>query len=878
MPVLEELKLGDLNQLGLHKVTLGEENRKMMQKLQREQEKVRILQAACALLNSGGGVMEMQMTNMDEHPVEMGLDLEQSLRELIQSSDLQTFFETKQQGRRFYIFVKSWSSGPMSEDSSSKPRICSLSSSIYRRSGTSVLLMDSRGAFDFLKIKKKNVNILMEEPSNNVIRQDINNLDPANLIFQKDHLEYGDILRFPESQSIEFKQFSTKRIQEYVKSIIPEYISAFANTGGGYLFIGVDDKSKKVLGCPKDIVDPDSLQKVIKEAISKLPIFHFCSSKPRVTYRTKVIDVFLMGKLHSYLCVIKVDPFCCVVFQKAPISWMVEKKKGVYNLTLEKWIGMMMDDDPGNLSSGPPLNKPVYSKKGLEHKKDLQQLLFSVSPGHLRYIPKALWKELCSQHEGLEELINQQMLSFSWGTLIFSRSWAVDLNLQEKQGVICDALLIAQNSPPTLFTVFEGQDAEGQDYCIHTAFTLKQKLVNMGGYTGKVCIMTKVLHLNPQSNAEFMEESGSVMDYPWSYHLADAQQMEDLLQALVIVLLGFRSFLSDQLGCEVLNLLTAQQYEIFSKNLRKNRELFVHGLPGSGKTVMAVKIMEKIRNMFHCDTNSILYICENQPLRNLIKNKKICQAVTRKTFIAGVFEEIQHIIIDEAQNFRSENTDWYGKAKAITQREKNCPGILWIFLDYFQTSHLDDSGLPALSAQYPREELTRMVRNADEIANYLKEVMQEVRRNPPPNIPPGSLEMLPEAEWVRGVQGTLKVEKDLTQDEIVTYVAGTCKCLFQMGYSFKDVAVLVSTMDEVECYKYDLLRAMKKIRAVNLSDASGVLGDHLVLDSVRRFSGLERNIVFGIHPKTNNPSILHNILACLASRAKQQLYILWHCE
>jgi hypothetical protein len=214
--------------------------------------------------------------------------------------------------------------------------------------------MDSRGAFDFLKIKKKNVNILMEEPSNNVIRQDINNLDPANLIFQKDHLEYGDILRFPESQSIEFKQFSTKRIQEYVKSIIPEYISAFANTGGGYLFIGVDDKSKKVLGCPKDIVDPDSLQKVIKEAISKLPIFHFCSSKPRVTYRTKVIDVFLMGKLHSYLCVIKVDPFCCVVFQKAPISWMVEKKKGVYNLTLEKWIGMMMDDDPGKWQKAPP--------------------------------------------------------------------------------------------------------------------------------------------------------------------------------------------------------------------------------------------------------------------------------------------------------------------------------------------------------------------------------------------------------------------------------------------------------------------------------------------------------------------------------------------
>ena len=97
------------------------------------------------------------------------------------------------------------------------------------------------------------------------------------------------------------------------------------------------------------------------------------------------------------------------------------------------------------------------------------------------------------------------------------------------------------------------------------------------------------------------------------------QEMQGLLQALVIVLLNFRSFLSDQLGCEILNLLTAQQYEILSKSLRKTRELFVHGLPGSGKTIIAMKIMEKIRNTFHCETDRILYICENQPLRDFIQ-------------------------------------------------------------------------------------------------------------------------------------------------------------------------------------------------------------------------------------------------------------------
>lgn len=214
--------------------------------------------------------------------------------------------------------------------------------------------------------------------------------------------------------------------------------------------------------------------------------------------------------------------------------------------------------------------------------------------------------------------MKKQTQLFSRGILILSRSWAVDLNLREKQGVICDALLVTQNSPPIFYTILGEQDADGQSYCTHIAFTLKQKLVNMGGYTGKLCVMTKVLHLRPKRNAESFEGSGSLIDYPKSYNLANTQQMEDLLQSLVIVLLSFRSFLSDELGCEILNLLTVQQFEIFSKNLRKNRELFVHGLPGSGKTIMAMKIMEKIKNVFGCENYEILYVCENQPLRDFV--------------------------------------------------------------------------------------------------------------------------------------------------------------------------------------------------------------------------------------------------------------------
>ncbi|KAM7333956.1 hypothetical protein ACRRTK_007276 [Alexandromys fortis] len=827
-------------------VTLGEEERNNMNSEKRMLEKKRVTKAAYALLNSGGGVIEIQMANKSEQPVEMGQDLEQALRDLVQSSDWQAFFETQQRGNHFYIFVKSWSCG--SEDSSAKPRICTEKSSLKRRCGTSVIVMSSTDAFTFLK-GKKSVGCGLTDGGAppvkipRVMRQNILETNPAFEIFQSEKLEYGQILPFPESIQVEFKKFDTDNVQNNIKDIIPEYVSAFANTSGGYLFIGVEDKSRKVLGCPKENVTRDSLERVTNEAISKLPVFHFSSSLEKVSYKTRVIDVFHEGNLHGYLFVIKVEAFCCAVFSEAPISWMVDKENGViYRLTTKEWVGMMMGADP-------------------------------VSPRCLKYTPESLWKELCSQNEGLKDLLSQQMCSVPCGLLILSRSWAVDLNLEERQGVICDALLIAENSPPTLYTIFGQQDEGAQDYCTHTAFTLKQKLVNTGGYTGRVCVTTKVLCLESKTNEETSERSPSPIDYPPSYNLANTQEMEALLQALVIVLLNFRSFLSDQLGCEILNLLTAQQYEIFSKNLRKNKELFVHGLPGSGKTVMAIKIMEKIRNTFHCEADRILYICENQRLRDLIRAKNICQAVTRKTFMKIEFETdmIQHIIVDEAQNFRTENGDWYKKAKLITQREKDCPGILWIFLDYFQTSHMQQSGLPLFSCQYPKEELTRVVRNADKIAEFLQKKLEEIRDNPPCTIPSESLEMLNEFTWAHGVSGSFEL-RHLSLREMVNYVANKCNSFLRSGYSPHDIAVLFSTEEERNIYKDQFLREMRKRRVSQMDDAFVYPPD--MFDSIRRFSGLEKSIVFGINPRSVEPGIFCNLLLCLASRARKHLYIL----
>lgn len=49
-------------------------------------------------------------------------------------------------------------------------------------------------------------------------------------VFQRNKIRCVPILPFPESESVEFKQFSTKHIQEYANSIIAEHIYTLANT------------------------------------------------------------------------------------------------------------------------------------------------------------------------------------------------------------------------------------------------------------------------------------------------------------------------------------------------------------------------------------------------------------------------------------------------------------------------------------------------------------------------------------------------------------------------------------------------------------------------------------------------------------------------
>ncbi|NXI96175.1 SLN11 protein, partial [Psophia crepitans] len=894
------------------KVVLGERARKKTSGDRKRQRK-ELSVAACALLNSGGGVVSMESEDesycFQEHGV--GLDIEQSLRGCITCTQTAEYFTWMQQGSRLLLFVKTWScGGPEQKDAAAKPRVCSLSTGLTGRSFTSVAPMTPSDAAEFLRRKESRAKRRDEDgPS---AKKALLSLDggaketalhteehdiqaAAARLLERDRLTVGEVLDFTETTHIEFKNFSTENILEYIRKTLPNYASAFANTQGGYLFFGVDDSSRVVGSHSK--VEKEALVKTVADTMGSLPVHHFCGSRAGVQFSTHILSVCDGAEgLRGYVCAVRVEPFCCAVFHDAPESWVVAGGR-IERLSARKWTELMTAADPDlsnladkfekelSLSNGPPLVKPVYSKAGLQCASELQKCLYPVGSNKIEWKPETICTDLFSEYPGLEDLMKKQIRSLDKGILIFSRSWAVDIGLPKNPDVLCDVLLVAENAYPVLYTVVQDASSAGSENSRETACALKQKLINDGGYASKVCVIPQVLYLNGTENQVEVAEGdvprGGNQDnlcdyaslYPENYILTSGD-IPAFLRALVIVVLRFKSYLSDRLGCEIFSLLTLKQYELLSKNLRKTKEQFVLGLPGTGKTIVALKIIERIRNIFHCSAEEVLYICENQPLKKFVGNE-ICRSVTRVAFLSQDFSEVKHIVVDEAQSFRPEE-DWHQCARELVKKNG---GVFWVFLDFFQTTHPYGCGL-RFAELYPQEWLTKVVRNAKQIYNVMFDIMDDILQERNTNLPYDLLkELFRQAECAHSFSGDCVIKKNMGTHEMVEYVTRQCHTYIQQGYPIKDIAILCSTWYAAQEFSQmldaELQRQVRKFRVrLVFGSAENVLENVVVVDSIRRFSGLERKIVFGIHPVPAQQEISLNLLLCVASRANTKLHLL----
>ncbi|XP_068124806.1 schlafen family member 9-like isoform X2 [Hyperolius riggenbachi] len=836
-------------------------------------QREKIISAVCAILNSGGGIVLVESAdkNYDYSQDGLGKDIEDALDDLIFPSTLDDYYDFMPINSYLLIFVKTWIA------QNKYPKLCTLESGLYGRSLSSKKMLN---AMEVLDLAQKKTSGKGKKPRLCAITSP--NLRAIESLLTKPYFCQGENLQLSKLRNVEYEDFSTGDLKVRMKEIKPGF-SALANSGGGYLIIGVDDKAT-VKGCGK-YYSTSELESLVTKNLSEMKTVHFddCNCAEDL-YTLTIMPVRDLNQQDAgYVLFIKVKLLSCLVFVHDPQAWIVDTDhKKIKRLTASDWISLVMSNNSlesslesqfENLSieKRPPLAKSVYRKKGLETLQEQQINLFGSLDEAITIKPDNLHAELTAEHPELEGLLKTLVSPGEGGVVILSRSWAVDLDQKCNSNVVCDVLVLSSGRHPKLYSVFSGKLSQKEfDYSRHTALVLKQQLVNIGGYSGKLCIIPAALHLS--SANEEVDFSWPEINYPEAYQLDNFDTVKELLSSLSFVMLSFRSFLSDKVGMEYFNLLTTEQYNVVSKQLFKG-PFFIHGPPGTGKTVVALEIIKKIRNTYNCSPDKVLYICENTPLRQFVWKKKICQAVTRCTFQKKDFPHVEHIVADEAQNFQCEDGNWFKKAEDIVGGK----GCFYIFLDYFQACHRRNTGLPPWDQQN-KHTLTKVVRSPEKIYTYMHDLMREIALKV---CSPFLKEVMEKSECCHGVRGHCDSRYNFEMHRIVQYIAQTCKKYLSNGYSQGDIAILCNTEYDVKMYapflEEEVKRQTKKLRTrvKPFARADDNLENYIVLDSIRRFAGLERCIVFAINPICQDPYVDDNLLLCAASRATAKLHILY---
>lgn len=197
-----------------------------------------------------------------------------------------------------------------------------------------------------------------------------------------------------------------------------------------------------------------------------------------------------------------------------------------------------------------------------------------------------------------------------------------DTKCRKEDGVICDLILFDERRGGLhLFTLVKSGSKEKFLPLAHdTGKAVKKSLVINGGCFEKFYISCHVVSCDTVGT-EPLDKLCLDDRYPSEYHLASSPtKIITILQSLVKVLAQVPSFLSNKQGVSFLNLLTKEQFGLLHHMHGKCRELWINGVAGTGKTVVAVEFIRELRrrdpNLGH---ENILYVCENLGILHKIR-------------------------------------------------------------------------------------------------------------------------------------------------------------------------------------------------------------------------------------------------------------------
>ena len=246
-------------------------------------------------------------------------------------------------------------------------------------------------------------------------------------------------------------------------------------------------------------------------------------------------------------------------------------------------------------------------------------IFYLVGPG-CEVVPKGFVSNLPKEAQIVIRKIQEQITN---GLLVASPSMmsAVQKEEQRKEdGVICDLLLLSESLGRLhlISLVSSGSQDQFFPHARATAKAVKKSLVRNGGCYEKFYITCQVVFCN-RVGTEPLKIPSPDSRYPREYHLRSSPQelvkINKILQSLVIVLAQFPSFLSNKQGLKFLNLLTKEQFELLHKEIDEHRELWIQGVAGTGKTVVALEFINELRRRYpYLARENVLYVCERSEM------------------------------------------------------------------------------------------------------------------------------------------------------------------------------------------------------------------------------------------------------------------------
>ncbi|XP_006811869.1 schlafen family member 11-like [Saccoglossus kowalevskii] len=821
----------------------------------------------CALLNSGGGILELKNIKGGAVTSEMfdswAQGFEQNMEMMITPDNPMEYIDIKwtKKSKSIYVFVrpaKKW---------------ITISTNCYRMYNSQSKLMTIDQLKSFLQGKTEETSLDELPPL------------PTEVFLNEKHS-----LLPRESKQLQFKELmdkKKKKINQNVSEQIGRNLSAFANLEGGHLVYGVADKTTTVVGVTHENIR--KFRQIVNEEIKKME----WGLDPEEETHYKITEIPVVG-VSSSVIVVSVAGIrgSGGVYRRCPTSYHIQDGE-VQAVDFGTWKCKVLGENQNRLSVdyltqkmqkldiNNAASKPVYCLEKPVAMFKATLLLEEDSNGKLPIHPAAFYDNLdMGLKLKIKELLQTQnefkgtcvCVHFLYNELVKESINPGNSLSHRAENRICDILLCLVNRGIFLITVAENVTEDTKIYNRMTAQKLKEVLTTVGGCTEKFTINYSTVSVRDPT----IELPVINSFYPSDYHSITVSKFEAISLALTIVLLAVPSTcLSSQVGCCYLNLLTTEQFNIIYNWFNKGgmQHVWVRGPPGTGKTVVALAVARKLHNECYVKSghfsSKVLYVAENSALVNKLRQTEDFHSATRKTFVKkDNLYPVKHIIMDSVQSYRDmedkiADEPWYQKARKITK--ENC-GKLWCFIDLIQKTLIENesmkSGIPEefYEGTFPTHTLTKIIRNSQSIFKFSEQF---------------------HGDHYQGIQ--LEISHDFEGEKVreLSYkdnwhlqnkLRELLLELTRSGYSHGQIAILVSRQKEIKV-NGELFNFLERYFPINKLEVHD--DNSIVIGSIRCFSDLERPVVIGIDPKADD--IYHNagsLKAILCTRAMAVLIIL----